>query len=94
MKIKMAPLLLAIFWLILAISAIAMPAFGTFPERAPALQSVAVYYLEHGMSQTGALNIVSTIVWDYRGYDTLGEVTVLFTAVLGVSAIMRKVGEK
>ena len=39
---------------------------------------------------TKALNSVSAIVFDYRGYDTLGEATVLFTAILGTSAILRK----
>ena len=93
MSIKPAHLLIAILWILLMVAAVAMPAFGSFPDRAPTMKSVAVYYLENGMAQTGALNIVSTIVWDYRGYDTLGEVTVLFTAAIGVSAILRKVGE-
>jgi len=93
MSIKPAHLLIAILWILLMVAAVAMPAFGSFPDRAPTMKSVADYYLENGMAQTGALNIVSTIVWDYRGYDTLGEVTVLFTAAIGVSAILRKVGE-
>jgi multisubunit Na+/H+ antiporter MnhB subunit len=33
--------------------------------------------------------VVTTIVWGYRGYDTLGESTVLFTAVVGVIMIFR-----
>jgi len=33
---------------------------------------------------------VTTIVFDYRGFDTLGESTVLFTAVVGVALMYRK----
>jgi len=38
--------------------------------------------------------LVSSVVLDYRAYDTLGEATILFTAVLAVMALMRKVGRK
>lgn len=61
---------------------------------------VASYYVTEGqgvqnnISETGAANIVASIILDYRAYDTLGEATVLFTAVLGVLAVMRKIGRK
>ena len=45
---------------------------------------VANYYLTHGLVDTGAPNLVTAIVVNYRGLDTLGEVTVLFIASLGV----------
>ena len=38
--------------------------------------------------------MVSSIILDYRAYDTLGEATVLFTAVIGVLTVMRSVGKK
>ena len=47
------------------------------------------YFIHHGQNQTGANNIVTSIVFDYRGYDTLGEASVLFTAVLGVGVVLR-----
>lgn len=65
-----------------------LPAFG-----AP-LREVTRYYVEHGLSRTGAGNLVSAILLDFRGYDTLGEATVLFTSVIGVLAVLRKVGRK
>lgn len=40
--------------------------------------------------KTGAINAVSAIVFDFRGYDTLGESFVLFTAVCGATAVLRK----
>jgi multicomponent Na+:H+ antiporter subunit B len=56
---------------------------------------VREYYLDNGIKQTGATNIVTSVVVNYRGFDTLGEVTVLFLASIGLSAILyRKKEEK
>jgi multisubunit Na+/H+ antiporter MnhB subunit len=55
---------------------------------------VARYYIDAGLGDTGAANVVAAIILDYRGYDTLGEGTVLFTAVIGVLTIMRRSGRK
>lgn len=38
---------------------------------------------------TGAINSVTAVVFDFRGYDTLGEAIVLFTAVCGVAVVLR-----
>ncbi len=65
-----------------------LPPFG-YPEM-----RVASTYLREGFEKTGAANIVSSIILDYRAYDTLGEATVLFTAVIGVLAIVRRIGRK
>ena len=51
-------------------------------------------YISRGLKETGAANIVSSIILDYRAYDTLGEVTVLFTAILGALAILRAKARK
>ena len=64
------------------------------PEFGYPIVRVATNYLKDGLVQTGAANIVSAIILDYRAYDTLGEATVLFTAVIGVLAIVRRVGRK
>lgn len=48
---------------------------------------VGEHYLDEGLEEAGATNLVTNIVLDYRGYDTLGEVTVLFTATTGVAAL-------
>ena len=40
---------------------------------------------EYGaVKETGSNNVVTSVVFDYRGYDTLGEATVLFTAIAGI----------
>ena len=48
------------------------------------------YYIDHGIEEVGGTNIVTDIVFDYRGYDTLGEATVLFTSIAGAVALLRK----
>jgi multicomponent Na+:H+ antiporter subunit B len=63
-----------------------LPNFGT------PIMRVAREYIESGLKKTGATNMVAAVILDFRGYDTLGEATVLFTAVMGVLAVMRKVG--
>jgi multicomponent Na+:H+ antiporter subunit B len=65
-----------------------LPAFG-YPEL-----RTAQIYLDQGMPLTGAANLVAAIILDFRGYDTLGEATVLFTAVAGTVAVLRGVGRK
>jgi len=65
-----------------------IPAFGYPTMR------IAKIYLKEGLSRTGAANVVSSVILDFRAYDTLGEATVLFTAVIGVLALVRRVGRK
>jgi len=54
------------------------------------------YMIQNAQSETGTNNVVASVVFDYRGYDTLGEATILFTAVTGVVMLFRarKKGEK
>ena len=51
-------------------------------------QSVPQKYLNGTRQDTGASNAVTAIVVEYRGFDTLGEVTVLFTAATGVALLL------
>ncbi len=46
------------------------------------------YFLRNGQVETGSNNIVTSIVFDYRGFDTLGEGTVLFIAVSSISMLL------
>jgi multicomponent Na+:H+ antiporter subunit B len=65
-----------------------LPAFGQAPMR------ISEFYVQNSLSKTGAANIVAGIILDFRGYDTLGEATILFTSVMGVLILMRKKGRK
>lgn len=57
---------------------------------APDYTDMDEYFIEHGQEQIAANNIVTSVVFDYRGFDTLGESAVLFTAVVGVAIMFRK----
>lgn len=52
------------------------------------------YYIRKGRKETGATNIVASVVVNYRGFDTLGEVSILFTAALGVAAVLSNRSKK
>lgn len=65
-----------------------LPSFGN------PIMAVVKKYLEEGKSQTGAVNLVTAVILDFRAYDTLGEATVLFTAVIGIMAVLRRPGRK
>lgn len=55
---------------------------------------MAETYVNEGAERTGAANLVTGVLWDFRGYDTLGEATILFTAALGVLTVLRLKGKK
>jgi len=63
-----------------------MPRFGD-PE-APANLHVAPHYIELAPIETGVPNMVTAVLASYRGYDTLGEVTVIFIAGIGVLLLL------
>jgi multicomponent Na+:H+ antiporter subunit B len=56
--------------------------------RSPASTHISPYYIEHSHHETGAPNFVTAVLADYRGYDTLGETTVIFTAGLACLLIL------
>ena len=67
-------------------------AFKDLPKFGQPIMRVAQEYIDKGLEKTGATNIVASIILDFRVYDTLVEATILFTAVMGVLAVIRKVG--
>ncbi len=60
------------------------------PFGAPTHTAMDLYFIHNAQKQVSANNVVTSIVFDYRGFDTLGEATVLFTAVSGVLMALRK----
>lgn len=64
-----------------------MPPFGN-PDN-PVHNEVATRYIEKTVEETGVINAVTAIITDYRAFDTLGEVTVLLTAIAALLAILR-----
>ena len=55
---------------------------------------MAEAYVDNAAEKTGSANLVTGILFDFRGYDTLGEATILFTAAIGVLTILRLKGKK
>ena len=74
-------------FVVLIVAAGFLPAFGEADN--PAHNEVSNRYIEQGMSETGAVNIVAGMILDYRGFDTFGESCVLFVAVCAVLALLR-----
>ncbi len=56
--------------------------------QAPAMQHVAPRYIQESPREVGVPNMVTSVLASYRGYDTLGEVTVIFTAGIGVLSLI------
>jgi len=66
-----------------------MPPFG-HPEN-PAHQHVAPHYLEESEHEVGHIpNVVTSVLASYRGYDTMGETAVVFTAMVGVLLLLSR----
>lgn len=63
---------------------------GRNPAGTPESPRTDDYYIANAQRDTGANNAVTAIVFDYRGFDTLGEATVLVCAVMGVGLALRR----
>jgi multisubunit Na+/H+ antiporter MnhB subunit len=83
-----AVLILLIFFWFLRLASAHLAPFGENTMR------MADAYVNGAVDRTGSVNLVTGIIFDFRGYDTLGEATVLVTAVLGVLTILRLRGKK
>ncbi|MEJ8553830.1 hydrogen gas-evolving membrane-bound hydrogenase subunit E [Tepidibacter sp. Z1-5] len=69
-----------------------LPEFGEFDV--PAHNYVSKTYLEDTVKETGALNIITGIILDYRAFDTFVEATVLFTGGIVVLLLLRREGDE
>ena len=74
-----------VFVLLTAVSH--MPQFGNADN--PVNNEVSERYIESGLQETGAVNIVTGMILDYRAFDTLGESHVLFIATCTVLILLR-----
>ena len=69
-----------------------LPEFGD--PASPASTHVSPRFIEDAAAETGALNMVTAVLADYRGYDTLGETAVIFAAGLGCLVILASAGPR
>lgn len=85
------PITFAVGWLIYY-SMLDLPLLGT--ASAPAHNHVSSYYIENTASQIDIPNMVTAVLASYRGFDTLGEVSVIFTAGIGALIILGNLKDK
>ena len=89
MKLRPLPILfitlLAAYVVLVAVAE--LPPYG-MPGN-PAHNRVPQRYIENAWEETGVLNMITSIVLDYRAYDTMFETIVLFTAVLAVIVTLK-----
>jgi len=85
--------------LIVVFALVGLRIAGHFPPFGqPVLDRIAdvpsQQYLELAREKTGSSNVMESILLDFRAYDTLGVITVLFTAIVGALALLRRKGRK
>ncbi len=83
-------LFIAALWVCLVVVVLGSPNIPHCIEENVAYSDTARYYIDHSIEDTGAVNVVSGIITDYRAFDTLGEVTVLFTGVTAALVTIKK----
>ena len=85
---RLVPLLVsAVTGLAMLWGMLVLPPFGE--AGTPIHEHVVPRYIERSIEETNVPNLVSSVLADYRGYDTLGETTVIFTAGIGVLLLLR-----
>ena len=73
---------------LLVYGTLGLPQYGL--SDTPVNSYVGALYLERSIPETTIPNVVTSVLASYRGYDTLGEVTVIFTAGIGVLMLLKK----
>ena len=73
---------------VLMVTVLQLPLFGS-PDN-PAVNEVVERYVEKGLEETGAVNMVAGMILDYRAFDTFGESSVLFLAVTCVTMLLMR----
>ncbi|MCX7273842.1 MAG: DUF4040 domain-containing protein [Burkholderiales bacterium] len=73
---------------VLVYGTLGLPAFSD--PAAPIHHHVVPRYLNDSRTEVDVPNVVTAVLASYRGYDTLGETTVVFTAGAGVLALLRR----
>jgi multicomponent Na+:H+ antiporter subunit B len=79
---------MVLFFALMLYATAGLPGHGD--PQAPASQHVSPTYIEDTIADTDTPNIVTAVLADYRGYDTLGETVVIFTAGLACVLILMK----
>jgi len=81
------PMLLVSIGVLMLYAGTGLPAFGD--AHSPASEHVSDYYIEHAYHDAHTPNIVTVMIADYRGFDTLGETVVVFAAGMACFLLLR-----
>jgi len=84
---------IATFLFIACFLVFAFFALKELPNFGEPLMRVSQGYIADGLAKSGAVNLVTAITLNFRGYDALAEAAVLFAGVIGVLAVTRKTGK-
>ena len=85
---RFAFICILLFGAVLLYGTMDFPAYGD--PGSPASQHVSPYYIEKAIEDTAVPNLVTAVLADYRGYDTLFETAVIFTAGLACFILLRR----
>ncbi len=67
-----------------------LPPAGSFPYAPGGRVIPGHWYIVNGLKESGVSNIVTAVILNFRAYDTLGEVSIFFSAIIGAFVILRK----
>ena len=77
----------------IVLALLAFVLWRTVPMTAPAeISEIGRHFVEFGVADNRGANIVTSVIVNYRGLDTLGEVSVLFLSVAGAMFVLRRRG--
>jgi multicomponent Na+:H+ antiporter subunit B len=60
------------------------------PDIAGAQVGPAEFVIENALNDTGAFNVIASVITDYRAFDTLGETLILFVSIVCVLSILHR----
>ena len=86
------------FVAVVVVGILLLAATGDFPEwgdpHSPASEGqVSSFYIERTVNETKVPNMVTAVLADFRGYDTMFETVVIFIAGIGIIAVLRNFGD-
>jgi len=87
-KNRVALVIVCLVGALLIYGTLDLPSYGSGSSPANQHPELAQYFIQKSKGDTGIPNIVTSVLASYRGYDTLGETVVVFTAAVGVLSLL------
>lgn len=77
-------------FILLAVAFALYKNFALMPEYRGLTEGISDHIIKSGLKETGSLNLITAVLYDYRAFDSLGESTVIFGAVSGIVLILSR----